>query len=422
MWIIEYEAIEESEMIEVLTDNHYEKILDAFETTKEQIKIISPFLSLGMAKKLCDIVNNHNVKCTFITRFYLEDMFAKANSIDAIEMMMKSGIQVYALKGLHTKLYLFDENTGIVGSANFTSGGFTSNFELSLMAVEETALLSDLHTYYDDMLQKLNKTDEGKISTEVLEDARERYKSMLDDKKAKLGDYTTSMYMYGAELDKKKLDTVDKKLAEVRSAANESDIMQGVFRENVEEIKYNHTIWLKFAGEGSDRLDPQMKFPMVDVLLDGKKVYIQNYPFKVGAINDGDEVYLAAISTDTRGKNQPVIVGRGIMRGFSEKNYVQEDWKEENDWMERYPYYCVLQKTKILSTEVANGIPLSALWDELGSNTYVASFGKNETLVEVARKHYQKAHMRLSGNAKNFLDEKLDELEKVYGFDEFISE
>lgn len=167
MWIIEYEAIEESEIIEVLTDNHYEKILDAFETTKEQIKIISPFLSLGMAKKLCDIVNNHNVKCTFITRFYLEDMFAKANSIDAIEMMMKSGIQVYALKGLHTKLYLFDENTGIVGSANFTSGGFTSNFELSLMAVEETALLSDLHTYYDDMLQKLNKSDEGKISTEV---------------------------------------------------------------------------------------------------------------------------------------------------------------------------------------------------------------------------------------------------------------
>lgn len=58
------------------------------------------------------------------------------------------------------------------------------------------------------------------------------------------------------------------------------------------------------------------------------------------------------------------------------------------------------------------GFRSMTVWDELGSNTYVASFGKNETLVEVARKHYQKAHMRLSGNAKNFIDMKLEELEK----------
>ncbi len=62
------------------------------------------------------------------------------------------------------------------------------------------------------------------------------------------------------------------------------------------------------------------------------------------------------------------------------------------------------------------------VWQELGSDTYEASFGRNETLVEVARKHYQKAHMRLSGNAKNFIDKKLDELEKKYGVLEFMSE
>lgn len=72
-------------------------------------------------------------------------MYAKANSIDAIEMMMNAGIKVYALKGLHTKLYLFDDNVGIVGSANFTSGGFISNFELSLMAVDEMDLLFSCH-------------------------------------------------------------------------------------------------------------------------------------------------------------------------------------------------------------------------------------------------------------------------------------
>lgn len=407
-------------MIEIITDNHYDKIMDVFETTQKKIKIISPFLSMNMAKKLCDVVNNHSVECTFITRFYLEDMFAKANSIEAIELMMKSGIQVYALKGLHTKLYLFDDNVGVVGSANFTSGGFVSNFELSLMAVEETALISDLHTYYDDMLEKIKSSDEGIITTEILADARVKYKSLLDNKKS--GNGTTSIYMYGAELDKKKLDSVDKKLAEVKTSVGEKDIMQEVFRENIEEIKYDYTIWLKFDGEGSDRLNPQEVMPMVDVMLDGKKVYIENYPYKVGAIKDGDVVYLAAITTDTKGKNQPVIVGSGTMRGFTEKNYVQSLWMQKHDWMERYPYYCVLQEAKVLNTGVANGIPLSNVWDALGSDTYAASFGRNETLVEVARKHYQKAHMRLSGNAKKYIDVKLAELEDKYGYIEYVSE
>lgn len=407
-------------MIEILTDNHYDKIMDVFESTKKRIKIVSPFLSVNMAKKLCDIVNDHNIVCTFITRLYLEDMYAKANSIDAIEMMMNAGIKIYALKGLHTKLYLFDDDVVIVGSANFTSGGFISNFELSLLAVNEKVLLSNLHDYYDNMVSKISDSDEGLITTEVLSAAREKYKSLLDNKKT--GNNTTSIFMYGAELDKKKYDSYEWKFSEIKSCVDEKDIMQEVFRENIEEVKYNYTIWLKFDGEGSDRLNPHEKFPMTEVLLDGKKLYIQNYPYKVGAIKEGDAVYLAAITTDTKGKNQPVIVGRGIMCGFIEKNRVQPMWIQEYDWMERYPYYCVLQEAKILNTEVANGIPLSTVWDELGSNTYVASFGRNETLVEVARKHYQKAHMRLSGNAKNFIDMKLDELEKKYGFTEYISE
>ncbi|MBD5532612.1 MAG: NgoFVII family restriction endonuclease [Lachnospiraceae bacterium] len=407
-------------MIEILTDDHYDKIMDVFESTKKRIKIASPFLSINMAKKLCDIVNNHNIVCTFITRLYLEDMYAKANSIDAIEMMMNAGIKVYALKGLHTKLYLFDDNVGIVGSANFTSGGFISNFELSLMAVDEMALLSNLHDYYDNMVSKISNSDEGLITTEILGVAREKYKSLLDSKKS--GNSTTSIFMCGAELDKKKYDSVEWKISEIKSCVDEKDIMQEVFRENIEEVKYNYTIWLKFAGEGSDRLNPYEKFPMIKVLLDGKKVYVENYPYKVGAIKEGDAVYLAAITTDTKGKNQPVIVGSGIMCGFTENNRVQPMWIQEYDWMERYPYYCVLQEAKILNTGVTNGIPLSIVWDELGSNTYVASFGRNETLVEVARKHYQKAHMRLSGNAKNFIDMKLKELGKKYGFIEYISE
>ena len=98
-------------MLDILTDDHYEKILDCFECTTRSIKIISPFLSMSMAQKLSDVLSkNPGIKCKFITRFYMEDMFAKSNSIDAIELLMNSGVEVYALKGLHTKLYLFDNS------------------------------------------------------------------------------------------------------------------------------------------------------------------------------------------------------------------------------------------------------------------------------------------------------------------------
>lgn len=408
-------------MIEILTDNHYDKIMDLFESAKQQIRIISPFLTMNMARKLCDIVKKHDVECIFITRFYLEDMFAKVNSIDAIEIMMDSGIQVYALKGLHTKLYLFDDKAGVVGSANFTSGGFISNFELSLMAMDEPILLSDLQIYYNDLLLSLQNSNEGLITKEVLCEARIKYQSLLDGKKSGHG-ITKSVFMYGAELKKKKYISVDDRLLEINACIGEKDIVYEVFRENTKEIKYEHTIWLKFDGEGNDRIDSQERFPMINVKLKGKKVFIQNYPFKVRSIQDGDEVYLAAITTDTKGKNQPVIIGRGIMRGFMDENEVLPLWIQQFGWMERFPYYCIMDNATVLNTNVANGIPLSAVWDELGSDTYIASFGRNESIVEVARKHYQKAHIRLSGNAKQYIDRRLSELEEKYGVVEYISE
>ena len=111
-------------MIEVLTDNHYQAIMDLFDRSNRSIKIISPFLTESMADRLCTTVKTKGVNCTFITRFYVDDMMNHANSIDALEKMLQAGIDVYALIGLHTKLYLFDDETAILGSANFTSSGF----------------------------------------------------------------------------------------------------------------------------------------------------------------------------------------------------------------------------------------------------------------------------------------------------------
>lgn len=409
--------------MEVLTTNHYEKIMDLFEGAQETVKIISPFISDSIAKKLCDIVKGSSIKCQFITRFYLEDMFAKANSIDAIEMMMQTGIEVYALKGLHTKLYLFDDCNGVLGSANFTAGGFKSNVELSLLMGQDDNILQELHTYFDTIISQIERSDEGVITANVLSLAREKYKSLLSGKQEKA--QSRSTYVFGASLGKKsKLEKYTEIIEELDRCKGEGDIIHDIFKgtEQKEQITLDHTVWLKFDGEGNDRLDADEKFPMPSVKVNGRKLYLSNYSFKVNSIKDGDEIYLAALTTDIKGKNQPVIVGRGHLMGFKNENYVTNDMINEIDWMSRYPWYCIISECSVLNTAIQNGVPLDEVWDKFGSDTYVASFGRNEPLSSVAIKHHQKAHIRLSGNAKEYIDKRLDELENKYGIIKYVSD
>lgn len=413
-------------MIDLLKNNdHYDAILDLFENVKNQITIISPFLNLKMAQKLCDCVSQNNIECNFVTRLYLEDFVCKANNIDAIEMMIDSGINVFAQKYLHTKLYLFDDNVGIIGSANFTSGGFISNIELSLMISNEPELLSKISEYCDEQLSLLNQSNDGKVTKELAAMVKGEYLKLVNKKAHGV---TYNRLMYGAEIGRSKLKTAnDEQIKqEVTSGKDmmKNDVMADVFREESIEKKYNFNIWLKFDGSGNDRIDPNSQFPIVNVDLQGQNVYIQNYPFKVGSIKNGDHIYLAAVSSvesNLRHKNQPVIVGRAVAVVNPGNKDVHQEWLNTHKWMKEYPYYCVIDNIELLDTNVSNGIPLSSLWAALGSDMYQCSFGKGEDVVEVAKKHYQKAHMRLTGNAKDYLDDKLLELGKIYGIKRFNS-
>lgn len=402
-------------MIELLTNNHFERILDLFDSVKGKIKIISPFLTMSMAEKLCEVIRQRKVSCRFITRFYLEDMISKANSMDALELMLDSGIRVYLAKGLHTKLYLFDHDSAILGSANFTNGGFKSNLELSLLLTERE-MMAELHAYFDRLAEALDRAEEGRLTKELLSRARSRYSALYSSKKDKGS--TRSTQMYGAALDKKSVfSSTDDLLKELQTCDGEEDLVCALFKETERagQIRYPHTIWLKFDGEGNDRLAGDEPFPMTVVTKAGHTLCLVNYPFKAGAVKDGDEVYFAGLTTDKKGKHQPVIIGRGHLAGFRDQNEASEEMIRQYPWMTRFPWYCVITDCEVIDAPLKEGIPMDAVWDALGSDTYIASFGRGEDIMAVGRKHYQKAHMRLSGNAKQYIDKKLDQLKAVHG-------
>lgn len=409
-------------MITVLTDNHYDKVLDLFDGTENSIKIISPFISKSIAEKLCSCLKSKpNIKCTFITRFYLEDFLNKANNLEALEMMINCGIELFAIRGLHTKLYLFDNSNGVLGSANFTAGGFISNIELSLHIENEEELLYNLQSYYDGLNEIIKTSDEGIITEELIQQAKIKYQEAFKKRKSTGNNYST--FMYGALIEKrKKLSTAQDIINELDKCKAETDIIHNIFKDSEKRQLelLEHTIWLKFDGESNDRI--LGKYEMTKVLVNGKETYLSCYPWKPSAVKEDDEYYLAALSFDKRGKAQPIIVGRGTLKAFTNDNYVQEAWLKDYPWMDRYQWFCVIKEIRLLNTEVGNGVPLDYVLDELGSDTYVSSFGKNESIAEVAKKHHQKAHIRLTGNAKEFIDKKLDILEDEFGVETYRSE
>lgn len=146
-------------MIELLTTNHLDRIFDQFDSAARGIRIISPFLTRAMTERLAHIVKTQGVSCTFITRLYVNDLLAKANSTEALRGMLDAGIEVYAVKGLHTKLYLFDDTSAVLGSANFTMSGFKSNIELSVLISQEQALLAELDDYFNTLLSRIKAAE-----------------------------------------------------------------------------------------------------------------------------------------------------------------------------------------------------------------------------------------------------------------------
>lgn len=146
--------------------------------------------------------------------------------------------------------------------------------------------------------------------------------------------------------------------------------------EQVEQIQFPYNIWLKFDGEADDHLPPEEPFQMTDIENPAGVVYLANYPFRPSSIRENDEIYCAGLTTDRRGKHQPVIIGRGHLAAFSDENKVDDGMIARYEWMSRFPWYVMIQDCKILNALLVNGIPLDTVWAALGADTYIASLGK----------------------------------------------
>ncbi len=421
-------------MIEIVTDEHYSLISSLFEETTDSIRIISPFLSRKMADLLCEAAYK-GVECSFVTRFYLQDFLDGSNTLDGLQDMLDAGVKLYALIGLHTKLYLFDEMDAIVGSANFTEGGLVRNVELSIHLNDEPAI-DTLQDYYDDIVSKVNKADDGQITQEMLDDYKERYKKQKEAKAKADGSKNIVCIMRGAALDKSARnlkENINAAFDEIETNTKErlNDVVYAALGGKKEEASHKslRNIILKFSASAKKRADGNEPMFMHEFIDNGKAVYISNFSearkSSAKTVEEGDETFFCVHSYDKNGKECPLIVGKGIFRKYSSNNDARKkDWIKQYEWLSDYPIYCVISEAKVIDAPVNCGIPLRELTDVLGYKTYMHTRNNPDKYPKerVAKAHGQQAMLALSPEAKEYLDVRLDELGKMYGWKKYESE
>ncbi len=421
-------------MIDTITNDHKEIIQALFNEASQKIHIISPFLSTNMADLLCSAAEN-GIECTFITRFYLQDFLDGSNTLTGLQHMINSGVKVYILIGLHTKLYLIDDSDAIVGSANFTESGLNRNIELSILFNDEP-VVKDLNDYFDEILKKISSSDDGLLTNDdILE-----YKKLYDKKKASgkntIGGVEFNYKRKGAALDSKtrNLKTDDKLFHnEILNHINErnSDAVYGLFDGNKSEISYKtlSTILLKFSASAKRRYESSKEFVLDEFFDNDKKFYMTNFSIsrKSSAmkVEDGDETFFCVHSYDEAGKPSPMIVGKGHLRAYKNNNDARlKNWFSQYDWLADYPLYCVINDAKIIKAPVKCGIPLREVIDALGCLTYENTRNKIDEYYkeEIYKAHRQQAVKRLTYEAKDYIDTILDELFGKYGATLYTSE
>lgn len=421
-------------MIEIVTDEHYDTITALFEETQDEIKIVSPFLSKKTAELLCNAANK-GINCSFITRFYLQDFLDGSNTLDGLQLMLDAGVKLYALVGLHTKLYLFDLDNAIVGSANFTESGLVRNIELSIRLKQEAAIDS-LHEYYDDIVTKVCCAEDGVITQEMLDDYKTRYQKQKESKSKLDGGKHIVTTVRGAALDRKARlikEDVNEAFKEIDSNVAErlTDSVYSALGGETAVVSHKslRNIILKFSASAKNRSDGNKPMDMHAFDDDGKALYISNFSEarlkSAKTVEEGDETFFCVHSYDKNGKECPLIVGKGFFRAFNVNNDARKKaWINQYNWLEEYPIYCVISEARIIDAPVNCGIPLREVTESLGYKTYMHTRDNPEKYPKerVSKAHGQQAMLALSPEAKDYIDERLDALGKQYGWKVYKSE
>lgn len=373
---------------------------DLFGTAEERICIISPFIGLKTASALVKTAVP-GVELRVITRFDREDFIRGVSSLEALGRLLDAGSEILALRGLHTKLYLFDAIHTIITSANFTVGGLVSNHEIGVLFTQETEIAVEARDYFNDLWDRILQHDKEHgtssfVTTGWIESEKEAIAPLIKSRPRSTKNMNS--FFRGAKLE----------------ATSYVDMTEQLFSSS-ETYDGRSDVWLKFEGVSSDRVPNDVRYftatgPVESFL---SRTY---FPTKPRSIAEGDTLYLTVVSYDANGSGTTIMVGRAKAHRFTEENVTRSGDPAYVSWNEHYPYYVELFDIEGFDSEIFRGIPVFDLYRAVSYQTFPSTFGDpTKTPTSIRHYHQRRDKIRITEQAAQYLDDELDERIRKYG-------
>lgn len=132
-------------------------------STKKEFIFTSPFIKNSAAILLMNSINK-DVNIKGIISFRLQNFASGASDFEAIEMLWKNKASLKSIQKLHSKVYIFDESTAVISSANLTPSGLAGNVEIGILVKEKKVVIS-LKEHIEFLMKKDNVRE---IDEEIL--------------------------------------------------------------------------------------------------------------------------------------------------------------------------------------------------------------------------------------------------------------
>lgn len=100
-----------------------EQIKDKLNSVESSILILSAFVKLAALESLLEEVQGRMLDITIVSRWQLQDLVSGASDVNAYRFARQNGWQFLINPNLHYKIYLIDQKSLFVGSANLTQKG-----------------------------------------------------------------------------------------------------------------------------------------------------------------------------------------------------------------------------------------------------------------------------------------------------------
>lgn len=394
-----------------------DKFYEILENTNKEVLIISPFISYLTADRFSRWLEEsaEDIKCVIITRFNREEFIRGASSIEGLERLKQAGANIFALQHLHSKLYIFDDHSAIMGSANFTLKGFFRNHELGILIENESIFTGQCIQYFSMLAQQIQDSGNWELDIDKIEKEKQLVTHLLSKRGHSSSDeYNT--YRWGAVLDKE--ENAKQSRNPTQDIERHFDIIEkAVSKKDNNEENINTGIWIKFEGTSENRI------PNDAVYLKRRESFYDYldrtyYPRQPISVKKGDIIFLAVLSKDKDGNETPIIVGYAFAEGFCKDNIIDNNDKKYKEWNNRYPYYIEFTNGKFLNKPVSEGVTLLELCNALGHRVYPKTKDNDKIPVtKILKRHYQKAHIQITEDAKKYLVARLDTIFNQFGYD-----